>query len=376
VTGWRSAASALALAAAACTVQPSPVPTPPASSSVTASATPVAAATLGPRLPRKQLSLGNVGEFDAGTLRSASIRINGQTIYWSGDLAEAPNTGVINGYSITEGRSRTVYRAPNGRAVQNLQVSATWFAWFEFADRFRALDTQVFAMPRAGGAPILVDDARSHGELALLQDLTLSGDDLYWTIPEIVAGTWRGRLAHVRLPSLVADHPLPVLSGAIYGWPHASNGNLTVEQMRQNQRPTSVVLFGTPSVSLPFAPASEPAVAGDFIAFKAAERFTAGRLGLYFIRSNRIVELGPGESPSVNSRYVTWFAGQPEDNEIHVADSLKLCVATITRNGSRNDELEYSPAIGDRYVAWLYVDGRPAEARAVIRFASLPEALC
>lgn len=369
------AAAALSLAAAlsACSVSDVPAVTSPADATPTAS---LAAPRQGAQLPIEV-------EINANGLVESRIQVVADSVIWAvDDRSEGqPGRGKIYDYSFATKQTRLLYAAPPRTAVQNVRASADWIAWYQFADRSAARDTQLFALSRRGGVPRLIDDARQHGSLLLLADFTLFASTVYWTVPEEVQGQWKGQLIRRELPDGAMERVLAPADGSLLAWPSVSAGGVAFEVMVQSGTPRSRVRFldGTGRITeIPEAPASEPAVGEQFVAFKRAERFAVGEIAVYSLLDGLVRGFGPGEAPHADGRFVAWSGTTHTDDEIHLAEPVSGCTWIISENGRRFDAKQFdvgesSPSLGAGFVAWNYRDTRRPDFRwDTIRLARLP----
>lgn len=304
-------------------------------------------------------------------------QIIGSKVVWAADevLSSTQRRGRILEYDLTSGRTQVLYSAEGTGAVQNVRVSGDWVVWYEFRARSSAVDTRLYAMARGGGAPLLIDDARSHAQFVLPADMTLFGDHVYWTVPEVVNGVWKGRLMRRALTQgrdeVVATAP----DGAVIAWPSVSSLGVAYEVLFEKGPPFTKLVVAT--LPPPPPPVSEPAIGSDFLVFKIGERFQPGRIGM--VTADRVMyDLGPGEHPEASEHIAAWAADEPSDNEIRVAFSDRpSCLVTITQNRGRSDVHEFLASTGGDRVLWIVRDGRRAVGEQdAIRVATLRSTVC
>ncbi|HET8569904.1 MAG TPA: hypothetical protein VFM93_13070 [Candidatus Limnocylindria bacterium] len=308
------------------------------------------------------------------------VHLVGRTLIWASDevLPDGQRRGQILEHDLATGTTRRLYTAAARNAVQNVRASANWLVWYEFGARSSAVDTRLYAMPRAGGAPLLIDDARTHGQFVLPADMTLAGDDVYWTVPEVLDGVWRGRLLRQRLPSGPQEVIATAPPGAVIAWPSASRSAVVYELFSKDAPFTSVAGDNTPGYDLAVLvpPVSQPSLGDGFLAFKLGERFKVGRVGIAV--GARAHELGPGEHPEAQGRIVTWAANTSTDSEIRVAFADRpSCVLTVTRNRDLRGTHEFLPSLGEGRLLWVVRDTRrPVGDQDRIRVAPVAPGLC
>src|SRR2546426_29730 len=81
---------------------------------------------------------------------------------------------------------RVLYRSA-ATAIDHLRVSRDWIAWIEYADMRGASDAKIYAMPRPGGARVLVADPLHAADLwGRSFDMSLDGSTVYWTVSRMI----------------------------------------------------------------------------------------------------------------------------------------------------------------------------------------------
>jgi hypothetical protein len=246
--------------------------------------------------------------------------------------------------------------------------------WAEYTDLREAKDATLYAMPRGGGTPAVLDDAMAHQPLAALMDSALDGADAYWTLPLIENGIWHGQLMHKRLPDGPATITVQAPPGSVVGWVSAVNGSLAYELTSQTGTPqTKIILQAREGAARELGisgPASEPALGDGFVAFKDAERYAVGDLAAVRLADGAVMKLGPGEAPSTRGRFVTWKSAAANDGALMLARPLIQCVQRL---GDNPESRRSFPSLGETVLAWVYRDpARVGTDSARVRYAALP----
>jgi hypothetical protein len=374
-----AAAGAILLAAAisctpatrAETASPSAA-TPPQPSATT----PSASSRVGP--PALTPPLTSAFEVDPGGLRTSQAQILSDAVLWSradGGIG-TPFRSTIFEFSIADGTTQIRHASPDGMIIQELLASESWIVWFDAAQADGS-DARLFALPRHGGTPQLVDDMAKHIPLAIAPDIALDGDDLYWSVPSMIGTTWHGELRHKRLP----DGPVEVLvaarDGFVIDWPTARGGNVAYDLTAQQPSLDSRVIYRTPdgrTTTVNAQPSSEPAMGDGFIVFKRAQRFDTGELAVFVTATGVVSVLGPGGEPRVSGRYATWYVGRP--SEVRLASPLDACVVPIASDSVSGTISVSAPSIGAGRVAWLRRDTTTSAPSDRFIVAQIPQSVC
>jgi hypothetical protein len=306
-------------------------------------------------------------QVDTQGIRESPAQLLPGSVLWSSVSSGADALYRIHEFTFATKESRTLYTAPPRVRIQLFRASTEWLVWFE-ALRDDGADAKLFAQPAAGGAPILVDDMSRHAPLAAVPDLTLDGASLYWTIPAISGTIWRGSLRHRTLPVGPVETVVSAGDGQLVGWPSARSGDLAYEIATQGPPPTSRIHYqrGGSTVAIPTEPASEPTIGEGYIAFKRQSRFVAGELAVYNVSTGTIAELGPGEAPLAQGRFIVWYSSKEE--QVRLASPPASCVRTIA-GGSSAAATEFLPSLGAGRVAFLRRDAResPPTDKFIVR---------
>lgn len=290
-----------------------------------------------------------------------------------------PPTAQIIRYARPSGPSTVVYQpARVGTGISLLRVSPSWITWVEYADIFTAKDEKLYALPRTGGDPILLEDPAAHRPLAALMDTALDGAEAYWTLPVIENGQWHGRLMHQHL----ADGPTEVVAqapfGSVLGWLSVSQGSIAYELSSETEIPQTRVMLRSSdgrTRDIGVLPSSEPTLGDGFVAFKSAERYSTGDVAVLRLADGVVLRLGPGEAPKARGPFVTWHPGGPHDHSLKLARPLRGCVDSL---GDDPETIKAAATLGPNELAWLLADPAQAGQRR-LHYASLnvwPDAPC
>lgn len=317
-------------------------------------------------------------EVDPGGLRASQAQILPDAVLWSradGGIG-TPFRSTIFEFSIADGTTQIRHTSPDGVIIQELLASESWIVWFDAAQGDGS-DARLFALPRHGGTPQLVDDMARHVPLAIAPDIALDGADLYWSVPSMVGTTWRGELRHQRLPDGPVEVVVPARDGFVIDWPTARGGNIAYDLTAQRPSLDSRVIYRTPdgaTTAVNAQASSEPAMGDGFIVFKQAQRFDTGELAVFVTATGVVSVLGPGGEPRVSGRYATWYVGRP--SEVRLASPLDACVLPIAFD-SVGDMISVSaPSIGSGRVAWLRRDTTTLTPLDRFIVAQIPQSLC
>jgi hypothetical protein len=317
-------------------------------------------------------------EVDPGGIRASQAQILSDAVLWSrvdGGVGE-PFRSAIFEFNIADGTTQVVHTSPGGIIIQELLASESWIVWFD-ASQGDGSDARLFALPRRGGTPHLIDDMAKHVPLAIAPDLALDGADLYWSVPSMIGTTWQGELRHQRLPDGPVEVLVPARDGFVVDWPTARGGAVAYDLTAQRPSVDSRVVYRTPdgrTTALDAQPSSEPAMGDGFIVFKRAQRFDAGELAVFVTATGVVNALGAGGEPRVSGRYATWYVGRP--SEVRLASPLDGCVVPIASD-SVSDMISVSaPSIGAGQVAWLRRDTTTTTPLDRLIVAQLPQSVC
>jgi hypothetical protein len=317
-------------------------------------------------------------EVDPGGLRASQAQVLSDAVLWSradGGIG-APFRSSIFEFSIAHGTTQIRHASPDGMIIQELLASESWIVWFDAAQGDGS-DARLFALPRHGGTPQLVDDMAKHVPLAIAPDIALDGADLYWSVPSMVGTTWHGELRHQRLPDGPVEVVVPARDGFVIDWPTARDGNIAYDLTAQRPSLDSRVIYRTPdgaTTAVNAQASSEPAMGDGFIVFKQAQRFDTGELAVFVTVTGVVSVLGPGGEPRVSGRYATWYVGRP--SEVRLASPLDACVLPIASDSASGMISVSAPSIGAGRVAWLRRDTtNPAPVDRFI-VAQIPQSLC
>lgn len=323
------------------------------------------------------LPLTTAFEIDTGGLRETQAQILTDAVIWSRSDTAGLLTfrSSIFEYTIADSTTQVRYSAAPGMIIQELLASESWIVWFESAQPDGS-DARLFALPRRGGTPLLVDDMTQHRPLAIAPDLSLDGADVYWSVPSMTGATWHGDLRRRALP----DGPLELLvaprDGFVIDWPTARGGavayDVTTQATGENrvnyreQDGRTVVLDAKPS--------SEPALGEGFIVFKRAARFEAGELAVFVIGTGAMRSLGAGGEPAASGHYAIWHVGRP--GEVRLASPLDGCAVPIAVDSVNDATLVSLPSIGAGRIAWVRrnAKGTPPVDRFIV--AQIPAQVC
>lgn len=296
-------------------------------------------------------------------------------------IAEEPSEDLSGRAHIVEhvfGRSGPTirYRAEQAAAnINGLLASREWLVWLEHRDRRTLRDAKLFATRVDGGERILVEDFGRY-QLATFPDLALDGADLYWTVPLLDSGVWRGRLMRRHLPAGAAEIIVQGPSGVFLSWPAALGGTLAYEVARQDGNPAYAVQLRMPSGAtrdLP-APSSEPSLGDGFMAFKASDRYAEGTLKALMFDTDRLIELGHGDQPRTFGALVVWHSRAPASLGNYIAAPRSNCVVKLPEELPSTEGTPSLPALGPGRVAWRFVSFIDPNDR--VRTAPLLSAPC
>jgi hypothetical protein len=303
--------------------------------------------------------------------------VEAAVLVWIGCTSGGSPTAQIVAAPLPAGPATVLYQpARAGSGISLLNTSDSWMTWAEYTDLREAKDAKLYAMPRAGGPPLMLDDATAHEPLAALMDSALDGADAYWTRPLIESGTWHGQLMHKHLPNGPTTVAVQAQIGSVIGWVSAANGSLAYEVSSQTDIPQTKIVFqardGTARQLGMSGAASEPALGDGFVAFKAAERYAVGDLAVVRLADGFVTRLGPGEAPAARGRFVAWKSATPNDGALMLARPLAQCVQRL---GDNPESRKSFPSLGETALAWVYRDAtRVGIDSARLRYASLPAA--
>jgi hypothetical protein len=339
--------------------------------------------------PPGALTLGGARQFAFDGDAHSDLFIFGDTIVWSSapwvsdQPPLRPGTGRIQELSIASGHTRVIYTAGAPDALVSLKASAEWLSWQENADTFGLSDARLYAMSRRSGVPILVDDVRRYRGASYLT-WSIDGDDLYWTIPEVRDEKIVSQLKHKRLPDGPTEVIVTADAGQIIAAPSAHRGVLAYEVRSEKQDTRVSYRSNDGSVrDVGLAPASEPVVGEDFVAFKRANAAQVGALVALFPSDGRLVELGVGEQPRSSGSWLAWGSWIPDPAD-PAGPSPKFsaqprmgCVARFKPALPNPGSSTTIPSIGGGWIAWRLTDlEKPQHDRETLVVAELRGLLC
>lgn len=354
---------ALALVLGACSspgavTSPSPTLTDAPATAVPAGSSPATA----PPAPFGVRVLGKATTFAAPCILDGA-QIRSDILLWTDcDRSTPALTSRIIGYSLPSGPAKVLYepKVPaTGISVQ--QISDTWITWSENLDKFTAKDAKLYALPRSGGTPILIDDMTAHGTLAALSDMTLDGADIYWTLPLVENGVWHGRLMRQHLPDGPPTVAVQAPLGMIIGWPTVRSGMMAYELSSQKGAPQDHVMLRFPdghTQQIGTAATSEPALGDGFVTYKLGERYNQADIAAYRIGDGSTFPLGHGEQPSVSGPYVTWLSMVPQDNIVRLARPLMGCIDKLSDKPINGIS---TPFVGAGTLSWVVRSDQDAQ---------------
>lgn len=351
-------ATVVATAAMCTTASPQPSsPSPATTSTAAASApavpasphtTPVASSTFGARILGTAISISAPCILDGALIRA-------DILLWTDcDRSTPALTSRIITYALPAGPAMVRYEPTTpGTGISLQHISADWVVWSEYADKFTAKDTKIFALARGGSTPILIDDMTTHGTLVALSDTTLDGSDVYWTLSVIENGTWHGRLMRRHLPDGVPTVAVQAPLGSVIGYPSVAGGMIAYELTSQTEHPQDHVMVRFPdgrSQRVGAGAASEPSLGDGFVAYKAGERFELGQLAVYRFADAVTLPLGDGEQPFALGPYVTWLPLTPLDNIVRLARPLVGCIDKLSAKPVQGISV---PLVGAGSLSWV-----------------------
>jgi hypothetical protein len=213
-----------------------------------------------------------------------------------------------------------------------------------------------------------------HGELATFPEIALDGSELYWTVPEVTSGVWRGRLMHRNLEQQGAES-LDLGEGAVLSGPSAGNGIVAYEMARQQGSPAYSVRYRQNGLTVDIAGlASEPSVGQGYLLVKRADRFSGGTISALPSAGADDFDFGNGEAPYADASLAVWSAGGALG--AWVARPLDRCVTQFLGSRMVNNTTEGSPTIGGSRLAWVYVVQSGASVSEFIRTAVIERLAC
>jgi hypothetical protein len=351
-----------------------PPPSPRESQSPPASASP----------PLGSLSLGPLRQFPLEGEGQSGLSAFGDSIVysaapWQGTTRPRPGAGEIRERVLATGALRILYRAGDEAAAVSVKASASWLAWLEHADRFGLSDARLFAAPRAGGLPMLIDDIRAYPNPILFPMWTLDGAHLYWTIPQMRDGRLFGDLKHKRLPDGPVETVVGATPGELIALPSAYGGYLGYEVRSDSGGPRVMLRRADGTTHEVATPASEPTVGDGFIAFKKAPAAIRGTLAALIFSSGRIVELGVGEQPEAGGRWLTW-AKMPEPGHpygsVFVSRADFSCVAPFAPPTPNANSSISKPSFAGDVGAWIVSNYEPPQTEYLLVVGELRDLRC
>ena len=307
-----------------------------------------------------------------------SLGIRSGATYWIADdrVAQFQERSFIVEWRPPAAPKVLVRAARPNALMQDLYVSEEWLVWSEHVDRGLGADTQIYALRANDERPTLIDDVARYGPVAAFPELVLDGSDLYWTVPSIVEGIWRGKLLHVALPAGRVE----ILEDGqrhLFTWPRAKSGALAYEVVQQDSSVYRVRYRTADGVTrdLDQAPASEPGIGPNYLVFKQANRYDVGSLAVRNLTSGATRELGPGEAPIASGSMITWFDVTLNEGKIARATDGCLALYTANRSGSQGYGEQAGTLVGTR-LAWPYLVNNDGSVSEFVRVATLVTMPC
>ncbi len=281
-----------------------------------------------------------------------------ELIWQACDLARKQPTGQIVAYSFATHETRVLYEARTpGLIAQLVRATARWLVWFEYSSTERATDGVLYAIPRDGGEPVMIQGAIPYAQQAHLAEADLDGETLYWTVPVFEEGRWYGRLMRRQLPDGVPSIVLQAPPGAIITYPSVRYGLVAYEYSLETGTPKTQVRYLTPDGAvhqIDRAPSSEPAVGEGFILFKRSERYELGSISAFLVADRRVIDFGGGEKAQADGRYGAWRTLAPGTKGMYLALPLAGCAINVVDEAGAS-----APWLGLGAVARNYRDQEP-----------------
>jgi hypothetical protein len=317
--------------------------------------------------------LGATSQAEALGRGTRSVQITSSAIYWITDDRAAQQSLIVAWSPPTAPRILfTPTRA--GGNFQFLRASDRWMVWLEQVDGRTWTDARIYAARVGTAERILVDDLTGSGDLVTFPEIAVTGDDVYWTVPRAVSGTWRGELRHRRLGA-GAPETIDVADGGVIAWPAVADDMLAYEVSSGPSNPSTIVRYTTSSKTIEIKNASEPAIGAGYVLVKMADRFTSGRLGMVAIGEVIPSEIAPsGEAPRAEGAIAVWANGTALGSI--VARPRDLCGAKLFATPNSDGSSESGLTAAGSELAWVVVRPTNGGAQEFVRTAPLLRLRC
>jgi hypothetical protein len=300
----RKLSIALALVLAGCSVAPSAPLSAPAGSG-TAIATPVPAAAPAP--PRDIELVERAEDLATAWVGISGTAISHAWIAWIGWNGGDPHKDPMAiGIRQRAGGEVRVFRSAPAGYIGFLRISDEWAAWVEYTDNSQVSDWVVKAASLPDGPPVTLARAAADAQINDRPELAIVGDTLFVTARP--SGATRHQLLAIDLRTQQARVVYQAGPGETLGLPTADAQRVAFES--HSAAGDAVVVMGEGAairVGSTGAPASEPALTGGWLAYKASVRSSPGPIVVRDLATGaevRPVEWGSGFPVASGSLFV------------------------------------------------------------------------
>lgn len=240
------------------------------------------------------------------------------------------------------GLSRTLATAPQpAGAIAFLRITDTWAVWADYTDKSNVTDWQLRAMQLPSGQAKTLLRAPSDATVGDRPEFAVWGDRL--VVAARPSGAARHELLLLDLKSGERTTIREAEAGEVFGYPSTDGTRVAAESHVGGVDSILLLSLGSGQgmrVGGPSEPASEPALAGDFLAYKSAPRYVVGPIRLRNLKTGELLDPVPwgSDAPIGSERYVAWqvfdSVGSTGSAPIFVFDPLAGRGYTITPPGS------------------------------------------
>ncbi len=218
--------------------------------------------------------------------------------------------------------TRVIARAPKPDGlIAWLVLDDSWAVWADYTDRATAGDWRVRAISLPSGSISTVMSAPADATIGDRPEFALDGDRLVIAVRP--PGATHMRLIAVDLDTGQSRVLLEAEPTERFGWPSISGERIVVESHRQGSETVYVLDMEGRRIAIvgsAEAPASEPSLAGDLLAYKAAARYSQGPLVIRDLSTGKETALPSlAEAPVAGNGKVVWR--DPKDRYLHMLDA-------------------------------------------------------